>query len=113
MPVYLQTVRGHRLRTRSRSRVTPMEGAARPPRRDIRDRLRAVRNQVNRPFGYLKRFMPRGFFRARLLIIVTPMVLLQLIVTLIFFERHYQLVTRRLSRGCRGRYRHAALDVRN
>lgn len=37
-----------------------------------------------------------------MLIIITPMVLLQLMVTYVFFERHYQLVTRRLSESVAG-----------
>lgn len=63
---------------------------------------RLIRDFINTPFGYLKPFLPRGLFPRSLLIIVTPMVILQLVVTLIFFERHYQLVTRRLSAAIAG-----------
>ena len=41
--------------------------------------------------------MPKGLYARSLLIIVTPMVLLQSIVAFVFMERHFNLVTRRLS----------------
>lgn len=41
--------------------------------------------------------MPKGLYARSLLIIVTPMVLLQSVVAFVFMERHYNLVTRRLS----------------
>lgn len=49
------------------------------------------------PFVYLKRLMPRGLYARSLIIIVAPMVLLQIVVTYVFLERHWQLVTERLS----------------
>lgn len=64
--------------------------------------LRRARDAFNYPFGKLKPFLPRGLFPRSLLIIVTPVVLLQLMVTIIFFERHYQTITRRLSAGVAG-----------
>jgi len=39
------------------------------------------------PFRLLKRFLPRGLFWRSLLIIVTPVVLLQGVVSYVFFER--------------------------
>src|SRR3954452_3059032 len=48
--------------------------------------------------------MPRGLFGRSLIIIVAPMVLLQGIVTYIFFERHYDVMLARMGRG-------AAADV--
>ena len=41
--------------------------------------------------------MPKGLYARSLLIIVTPMVILQSVVAFVFMERHYNLVTRRLS----------------
>ena len=41
--------------------------------------------------------MPKGLYARSLLIIVTPMVLLQSVVAFVFMERHFNLVTRRLS----------------
>src|ERR1051325_1653829 len=57
-----------------------------------------------RPFRALKRLMPRGLFGRSLIIIVTPVVILQGIVTYIFFERHYAVMLGRMGRG-------AAADV--
>ena len=47
--------------------------------------------------GLFRQVMPRGLFARSLIIIVAPMVILQAIVTYIFFERHWDTVTRRLS----------------
>ena len=49
------------------------------------------------PFQVIKRLMPRGLYGRSLIIIVAPMVLLQFVVTYVFLERHWQLVTQRLS----------------
>jgi two-component system osmolarity sensor histidine kinase EnvZ len=46
----------------------------------------------------IKRFLPRGLFGRSLIIIVAPIVLLQGIVTYIFFERDLDTTTRRLAR---------------
>ena len=45
----------------------------------------------------LKRFVPRTLFGRALLIIVTPLVLLQLVAAYIFFERHWDTVGRHLA----------------
>lgn len=50
----------------------------------------------------LKNVLPKGLFARSLLIVVAPVVLLQAIVTYIFFERHWDTVTRRLSRAVAG-----------
>lgn len=47
----------------------------------------------------LKRWLPKGLYARSLLIIIVPMVLLQSVVAYVFMERHYQLVTRRLSQA--------------
>src|SRR5438132_7158292 len=46
---------------------------------------------------WLKGFMPKGLYGRSLLIIVTPMVILQSVVAFVFMERHWNTVTRRLS----------------
>jgi two-component system, OmpR family, osmolarity sensor histidine kinase EnvZ len=56
------------------------------------------------PFRALKRLLPRGLFGRSLIIIVAPVVILQGIVTYIFFERHYDVMLTRMGRG-------AAADV--
>ncbi|MGF1455346.1 MAG: sensor histidine kinase [Alphaproteobacteria bacterium] len=50
----------------------------------------------------IKPVMPRGLFGRSLIIIVAPVVLLQAIVTYIFFERHWDVVTRRLTESVAG-----------
>jgi two-component system osmolarity sensor histidine kinase EnvZ len=47
----------------------------------------------------IKNFMPKGLFARALLIIIAPMVVLQSVVAFMFMERHYNLVTQRLSAG--------------
>ena len=50
------------------------------------------------PGRFVKRFLPRGLFGRSLIIIVAPMVLLQGIVTYVFFERDVDTTTRRMAR---------------
>ena len=45
----------------------------------------------------LRKYLPKGLFARSLIIIVAPVVILQAVVTYVFFERHWDLVTRRLS----------------
>ena len=42
-------------------------------------------------------FMPKGLYARALLIIIAPMVILQSVVAFVFMERHWNLVTQRLS----------------
>lgn len=46
-----------------------------------------------------KAFLPRSLLGRALLILLVPIVLLQLVVGLVFFQRHYQRVTDQLTRG--------------
>ncbi|MCB1384639.1 MAG: HAMP domain-containing protein [Nitratireductor sp.] len=41
--------------------------------------------------------MPRGLYARSILIIITPMVILQIVIAYVFMERHWQTVTQRLS----------------
>ena len=50
----------------------------------------------------LKRLLPNTLFGRALIIIVTPVVLLQVVATYIFYERHWNSVTRRLALGLAG-----------
>ena len=43
--------------------------------------------------------MPKGLYARALLIIIAPMVILQSVVAFVFMERHWYLVTQRLSAG--------------
>lgn len=51
-----------------------------------------------RPGELLHRAMPHGLFSRSLIIIITPMILLQAIVTYAFFERELDITTRRMAR---------------
>ncbi|WP_149738236.1 ATP-binding protein [Rhizobium sp. RU20A] len=46
---------------------------------------------------WLRRQLPMGLYARSLLIVIIPMVLLQSVVAFVFMERHWQLVTQRLS----------------
>src|SRR5664279_3031839 len=46
-----------------------------------------------------RRYLPRGLFGRSLLIIVTPMVLLQATVSYLLFDRQWESVTARMARG--------------
>ena len=51
-----------------------------------------------RPFPrFIQRFLPKGLYARSLIIIIAPVVLLQCVVTVVFMERHWQMVTQRLS----------------
>jgi two-component system osmolarity sensor histidine kinase EnvZ len=50
----------------------------------------------------IKRLAPKTLFVRWLLLLVTPVVLLQVVVTLVFYERHWDTVTRRLALGVAG-----------
>ena len=50
----------------------------------------------------IKRFLPRSLLGRSLLIIVTPLIIVQLISTLIFYERHWDSVTRWLASSLAG-----------
>src|SRR5580698_9166547 len=56
------------------------------------------------PFRSAKRILPRGLFGRSLIIVVTPVVILQGIVTYAFFVRHQDLMTQQMAKG-------AAADV--
>ena len=72
----------------------------------LRTGVSALRSLVGRANQFydrgsvtLKAAMPKGLFARALLIIIAPMVLLQSVVAYMFMERHYNLVTQRLSGG--------------
>ena len=47
--------------------------------------------------GILKKIFPNGLYLRSLIIIIAPIVILQAILTFVFLERHWQLVTKKLS----------------
>ena len=76
------------------TRAGPIPKAATPA--SIGDRPAAGRRSL------IKRALPRSLFGRSLLIIVTPLILLQLISTWIFYDRHWETVARRLAGGVAG-----------
>lgn len=73
------------------------ETATVPPRRS-NPLKRLVRFVFPRPLAHaLRAVMPRRLFARSLLIVILPMLVLQGIAAYVFMERHFQLVTRRLS----------------
>jgi two-component system osmolarity sensor histidine kinase EnvZ len=54
--------------------------------------------KINIPiFQILKKIFPSGLYTRSLIIIIAPIVILQAILTFVFLERHWQLVTKKLS----------------
>ena len=64
-----------------------------------RERAAAAARARIRPFQALKQFLPRTLFGRSLIIIVAPVVILQAIVTYIFFDRDANIVTSRMARA--------------
>lgn len=62
-------------------------------------RFRALRIFVPR---FIKRWLPTSLFGRSLLIIVLPVAVMQMVVTWIFFDAHWEATTRRLSDGLAG-----------
>ncbi|MBX3580365.1 MAG: HAMP domain-containing protein [Rhizobiaceae bacterium] len=57
----------------------------------------AVAARWNRFWRRVGLYLPKRLYARSLLIVITPMILLQSVVTLVFMERHWQTVTQRLS----------------
>ena len=55
-----------------------------------------------RPSQLIKRFLPKSLFGRSLMIIITPLILLQVVSTWIFFDRHWDTITRRLASSIAG-----------
>ena len=51
------------------------------------------------PRIWIKKILPRTLFGRALLIIVMPLILLQIVTTHIFYDRHWDTITWRLSSG--------------
>src|SRR5436190_22507504 len=65
----------------------------------LRSAAERVHSAWVRMWRWINDFMPKGLYARSLLIIVTPMVLLQSVVAFVFMERHWNTVTQRLSAG--------------
>jgi len=85
-----------------RTMLTRLRGAwewydALPPVRRIHGALGQLGDGWRRMSRWLKAVMPKGLYARALLIIIAPMVILQSVVAFVFMERHWNLVTQRLS----------------
>ena len=67
-----------------------------PPEASIYQRLRA-HPLVGRAMSLIAELLPKGLYARALLIIITPIVVLEGVIAFAFMERHWQAVTRRLS----------------
>ena len=70
-----------------------------PPIRRIHAQLARIRDGWRRLSRWLNSVMPRGLYARALLIIILPMVILQSVIAFVFMERHWNVVTQRLSAG--------------
>jgi two-component system osmolarity sensor histidine kinase EnvZ len=68
-----------------------------PPVRRIHSALWQVADGWRRAARWLNSVMPKGLYARALLIIIAPMVILQSVVAFVFMERHWNVVTQRLS----------------
>ncbi|MBV8792406.1 MAG: HAMP domain-containing protein, partial [Pseudolabrys sp.] len=67
--------------------------------RGISTAIAGVGDGWRRISRWLNRVMPKGLYARALLIIIIPMVILQSVIAYVFMERHWSLVTQRLSAG--------------
>ncbi|HEX3859521.1 MAG TPA: HAMP domain-containing protein, partial [Pseudolabrys sp.] len=67
--------------------------------RQIRTAAGHVSDGWRRMGHWLTSVLPKGLYARALLIIIAPMVILQSVVAFVFMERHWSLVTQRLSAG--------------
>ena len=68
-----------------------------PPVRRIHSAVWQVADGWRRIARWLNSVMPKGLYARALLIIIAPMVILQSVVAFVFMERHWNVVTQRLS----------------
>jgi two-component system osmolarity sensor histidine kinase EnvZ len=68
-----------------------------PPIRRIHAALAQIPEGWRRMSRWLNSVMPKGLYARALLIIILPMVILQSVVAFVFMERHWNVVTQRLS----------------
>ena len=62
-----------------------------------RQRLKRILKVGDVPMRAIARVLPKGLYARALVIVITPIILLQSVIAYVFMERHWQLVTRRLS----------------
>jgi len=77
-------------------------GRLREGRGLLREAARSLDDDRMPRRGLIKRMLPRTLFGRSLMIIVTPVLLMQAIATYYFYDRHWDTVTQRLSRAVVG-----------
>lgn len=83
-------------------RSSPIEAVA-PARPDVLSPPSEAAEDFDiRPRGWIKRLLPQTMFGRSLLLIVMPLVLVQIIATWVFYARHWETVSRRLSSAVAG-----------
>lgn len=60
------------------------------------------RSIIRHPFRYLKNFMPKSLFGRSIIILMTPLIVVQVILSYIFFERHTDAILDSLAKGIAG-----------
>ena len=50
-------------------------------------------------FNWLKRYLPRGLYGRAALILLVPIITLQLLVSVVFIQRHFEDVTQQMTRS--------------
>lgn len=66
---------------------------------------------IRRAYRFIKDLLPRTLYGRSLLILVTPIFLVQIITTFIFFDRHWQKISDRLAYGVAGEITMIAADI--
>lgn len=82
---------------RRRDQMRRWTATALRPLAPLWDALAPVRAGWNRITRLIAIYLPKRLFARSLLIVITPMILLQSVVAFVFMERHFQAVTQRLS----------------
>ena len=62
-----------------------------------------MRLDLGPDFNWLKRLMPGGLYGRAALILVLPVVVVTLVVSVMFLQRHFEDVTRQMTQACRAR----------
>ena len=61
----------------------------------------------------LKKYLPKGLFARTFLIVVVPVLVLQLAISVVFFERHWSKMTERLATAVAGEVEAIVYEVNN
>ncbi|MGY6247960.1 ATP-binding protein [Bosea thiooxidans] len=65
--------------------------------RQVNATVKPALKRIGHPLQIVARYMPKGLYPRALVIVIAPVVLLQSVIAYVFMERHWQLVTQRLS----------------